>query len=424
MWETQRDKKENAILVTVQLTGQDSWLTQDYARELKVLAQSSGVKVAAEILAHRDRPTPGYFIGSGKAQELALLCQEKGAACVIFNEDLSATQQRNLEDIIQVKVIDRTQLILDIFAQRAKSMEGKIQVELAQLEYLLPRLTGKGILLSRLGGGIGTRGPGEKKLEVDRRRIKARISSLKKELLSLSQRRTSLRAHRRRGELSTVAIIGYTNAGKSTLMNSLTGSQQVVKDSLFTTLDPLARKYTLANRQQVLFSDTVGFIRQLPHHLIEAFKATLEEVQQADVLLHVLDASSVDIYEHNAAVHIVLQALQADDKPIVVALNKIDLLTDEDSLKCYLKDFPQSVAVSALKNQHLDQLLDQIIRQLTAVMIEVKLQLPSEQMHLVNLIHAQGQVLEQLYQKEGIYIHARIPVRLKSQLESFLQKKN
>lgn len=162
MWETQRDKKENAILVTVQLTGQDSWLTQDYARELKVLAQSSGVKVAAEILAHRDRPTPGYFIGSGKAQELALLCQEKGAACVIFNEDLSATQQRNLEDIIQVKVIDRTQLILDIFAQRAKSMEGKIQVELAQLEYLLPRLTGKGILLSRLGGGIGTRGPGEK----------------------------------------------------------------------------------------------------------------------------------------------------------------------------------------------------------------------------------------------------------------------
>ena len=422
MWETGRDKKEKCILVTVEVAGQDSWEVQDSAKELKELARSSGAAVTEEVVCRRARPTPTYFVGKGKAEELSRLSQGLDADVVIFNEDLTSTQQRNLEEIIDVKTVDRTQLILDIFAQRAKSMEGKIQVELAQLGYLLPRLAGKGIFLSRLGGGIGTRGPGEMKLEVDRRRIKERISRLKKDLHKLSQRRSSLREYRRCQALPTIAIVGYTNAGKSTLINRLTGAQQTVRGSLFSTLDPLARRFTLPNKQKVLFSDTVGFLHRLPHHLIEAFKATLEEVKEADILLHVLDISSPLVYEQNEAVYEVLKELEAKGKPMIVALNKLDLLKNEFSLKRYLKDFKNSVAISALKGINIEQLLEQIGYQLANFMTEIEVFIPQDKMHLLNLIYRQGQVFKKEYRDNKLYLQARVPQKTKAQILNLLQK--
>ena len=422
MWETGRDKKEKSILVTVDIKSFDSWTAQDSSRELGELARSSGVEVIDEIICRRSKATAAYFIGKGKAQELSCLSEDLDADVVIFNEDLTSTQQRNLEEIIDIKTVDRTQLILDIFAQRAKSMEGKIQVELAQLEYLLPRLTGKGIILSRLGGGIGTRGPGEKKLEIDRRRIRERISRLKKDLQSLSQRRGSLREYRRQHTLPIIAIIGYTNAGKSTLLNRLTGARQIVRDSLFSTLDSVARRFTLPGREKVLFSDTVGFLHRLPHHLIEAFKATLEEVKQADILLHILDISSPFVYEQNNAVYEVLRELKAHNKPMVLALNKLDLVKDQFRLKRYLKDFKNSVAISALRGTNIEQLLEKLSLQLDNLMTEIEVLIPQDKMYLVNLVYREGQVFKQDYQKGQVYLQARVPQKIKGKLENLLQK--
>lgn len=422
MWETGKDKKEKAILAIVDIAGQNSWTEEDSSRELQALASSSGVKVVKQIVCHCRKPTPSYLIGRGKVEELSRAAEDLDADVVIFNEDLSSTQQRNLEAIIDFKTVDRTQLILDIFAQRAKSQEGKIQVELAQLEYLMPRLTGKGILLSRLGGGIGTRGPGEKKLEVDRRRIRERIAKLKKDLLNLGRRRQSLREHRRRQALAAIAIIGYTNAGKSTLLNYLTGAQQPARDKLFTTLDSVARKFILPNKQKVLFSDTVGFLHHLPHHLIEAFRATLEEVKEADILLHVLDISQPCVYEQNEAVDEVLNQLGAEDKPVIYALNKLDLLKNEFLLKRYLKDFNNSVAISALKGTNLEQLLQMLSFALSGLMSEIEVFIPQDQMHLVSLIYSEGQVLKREYQGSQVYLQARVPPKIKAKLKGFLKE--
>ncbi len=424
MWETGKDKKEKSILVTVDIKGRDNWTAEDSSRELRELASSSGVGVVKELICRRAKPTPSYFIGKGKAEEFSRLSQSLGASAVIFNEDLSSTQQRNLEEIIDIKTIDRTQLILDIFAQRAKSMEGKIQVELAQLDYLLPRLSGKGIILSRLGGGIGTRGPGEKKLEVDRRRIKERIARLKKELLTLRRRRGSLREYRRRHNLPTVAVIGYTNAGKSTLINQLTGARQIVRDKLFSTLDSVARRFTLPGRQKVLFSDTVGFLHRLPHQLIEAFRATLEEVKEADILLHILDISHPCVYEHNEAVYELLRELNAQDKPMLVALNKSDLVTNKFNLKRYLKDFKNSVAISALKGIDIEELLERLSLQLDSLMSDFEVFIPQEKMYLLNLIYSEGQVFKKEYRKDKIYLQGRIPRKIKAKLDNLLQKEN
>ena len=423
MWETGRDKSEKSVLVTVSLEGQNSWRAEDSSRELKELARSSGVKTAREITCRCKKPTASYFIGKGKAQEIAYSSQSLGTDVVIFNEDLTSSQQRNLEDIIDIKTIDRTQLILDIFAQRAKSREGKAQVELAQLEYLLPRLSGKGIILSRLGGGIGTRGPGEKKLEIDRRRIRERIGRLKSELRKLSQRRAALQEHRKRHELPTIAIIGYTNAGKSTLLNRLTCAQQIVRDSLFSTLDSVARKFTLPGKERVLFSDTVGFLHRLPHQLIEAFKATLEEVKEADILLHVLDISSSLVYEQDKAVYRVLQELGAERKPMIYALNKLDLVDNEFILKRYLKDFGNSVAISALKGTNIEELLEAIAHHLYGLMAEIEIFIPQEKMYLLNLIYRQGEVFKREYRGGGVYLQARVPHKLKAQLENLLDAK-
>ncbi|MEW6009593.1 MAG: GTPase HflX, partial [Candidatus Omnitrophota bacterium] len=300
---------EQALLITVALKYDKAFDVEMSKDELFQLASTANAEVVEEVVVGRDRIDPTYFIGSGKVEELCEVIKDAKIDTVIFNNDLSSSQQRNLEEALGIKTIDRTQLILDIFAQHAKSQEGKLQVELAQLDYLLPRLSGKGIMLSRLGGGIGTRGPGEQKLEVDRRRIRERIAKLKNELKSLDAHRKNLREKRHRQTTPVVAIVGYTNAGKSTLLNALTGANQIVKDSLFTTLDSLSRAHILKNHQKVIFSDTVGFLDRLPHGLIEAFKATLEEVKEANLLIHVLDISFPKYEERAKAVRVVLEEL-------------------------------------------------------------------------------------------------------------------
>ena len=349
---------ERAILVTVDFGRREPWTAEERSAELAELARSAGVAVAREEIARRHGPSPDCFIGSGKVEEIAALCADEHCNIVIFNNDLSGTQAKNLEDVIKKKVIDRTQLILDIFAARAHTNEGKVQVELAQLMYLLPRLTGKGVELSRLGGGIGTRGPGEQKLEVDRRRIRTRITRLERSLEDLHKRREMMRKRRQRFSMPTVAIVGYTNAGKSTLLNALTGSDVVVRDKLFATHDPTVRKFRTPSGKTVLFIDTVGFLNDLPHHLIEAFKATLEEVTEADLILHVIDASHAKAVEQSSAVYRVLEEIGAASKPLLYVLNKIDKIAEAaDTVKRLKEYFGNASAISALKKEGLSELV-------------------------------------------------------------------
>ena len=399
---------ERAILVTVDFDRRNLDIGSE-SGELKELAQSSGALVAEEIICKRDKIDPALFIGKGKVEEVRQLCLSKKGNVVIFNDELSSTQQRNLEDIINVKVIDRTQLILDIFAQRARSQEGKIQVELAQLTYLLPRLVGKGVLLSRLGGGIGTRGPGEQKLEVDRRRIRTKITRLKRELKEAESRRELFRKKREKFFIPTVAIIGYTNAGKSALLSSLTGVETPVEDRLFTTLDPLTRKFVLPDNQKVLFTDTVGFLHRLPHHLIEAFKATLEEVVEADILVHVLDISTDGAKERSFSVYEVLDQLGARDKPIITVLNKIDKIENKAIINRFLNEFEDSISISALYKINLGSLLDKITSIVSSAMRDVRITIPHDKMQMLNLIYEEGMVLKKEYRDDGIYIEAKVP---------------
>ncbi|MDO8536054.1 MAG: GTPase HflX [Candidatus Omnitrophota bacterium] len=350
-----------AITVTVDLGKREDWTSGERSHELRELAVSCGISVIEELIVNRERIDPAYYIGSGKVDEIAKICAEEKIDAVIFNNDLTGSQEKNLEKIIKAKIVDRTQLILDIFARRAHSNEGKLQVELARLLYMLPRLTGKGVEMSRPGGGIGTSGPGEQKLEVDRRRINSRMSRLKKELESLSKRRAMMRKKRARNSLPSIAIVGYTNAGKSTLINALTSSEVIVQDKLFSTLDPTVRRFVLPDRREILFIDTVGFIDRLPHNLIEAFKATLEEVSQADMLLHVVDLSHPKAKEQSDAVYKVLDEIGAKGKPVITVLNKIDKVVDRALIDRALVSFINPVAISALKKEGLDRLIAGII---------------------------------------------------------------
>jgi len=395
---------EKALLVTVKLKSEeDSWDIENTAQELEELCRSSGAKIVENIICNIDKPSAGFFVGEGKAEEIAMLAHREGVQVIIFSHDLSGTQQRNLEEVIGRKTIDRTQLILHIFARHAKTAEGTTQVELAQLQYLMPRLIGKGLILSRQAGGIGASGPGEKKLEIDRRRIRKRVDTLKEDLTRLKTHRQEMRKKRGKA-LFSIALVGYTNAGKSTLLNALTDAGQVVQDSLFTTLDPLSKNIRLSNGENAVISDTVGFLHNLPHHLIEAFKATLEEAAEADLLIHVLDVSHPRVYEHSQAVFEVLKQLAADNKNIITALNKIDLLDDQAWLAKLKKDFINPVAISAKSGSNLDVLLQAVEKNFVGRMVQLEVMVPHSRMDIVNLFYREGKVEKAEYLQKGVRV--------------------
>lgn len=347
-------RREVALLIGLKRPHQPRWEAEESLEELAQLAVSAGAESAFRVLQERSVPDPRTLIGRGKAEDIRELCEE-GVDLVIFDEDLTGSQQRNLEATLQRKVIDRTGLILDIFAQRARSREGKLQVELAQLKYLLPRLTGHGADLSRLGGGIGTRGPGETQLEVDRRRIRRRVIKIEEELEKVQRHRALLRRRRQKQALPTAALVGYTNAGKSSLLNALTHAKLPVADKFFVTLDPTLRKVILPGGRAVLLSDTVGFIKKLPHQLVAAFKATLEEVRASDLLLHVIDIAHPQWQDQEQAVAAVLEELGMATKPLISLYNKVDKLPHPEAI-AFLSRRPQSVVTSANTGAGLSEL--------------------------------------------------------------------
>src|SRR3989449_5612554 len=363
-----RPKKthERALLIGLEKQGVSKWDLQDSLEELAELANSAGAEVVDTVTQKLQKPTAPYYIGKGKAEAIKDSLQVQQVTSVIFDDELSPAQGRNLENLLARKVLDRTQLILDIFAQRARSREGRLQIELAQLQYLLPRLTRMWHHLSRQTGGIGTRGPGETQLEVDRRRVQERIARLERELESVRKTRAIQREGRKRHQWPVAAVVGYTNAGKSTLLNLLTGADVVTENKLFATLDPTTRSFVLPNKQRVLLTDTVGFLRKLPHTLIESFKATLEEVSEADLLIHVADLSHPRVDEQMAAVDSVVKELDAFGKQTLIVFNKIDLLENPDLSSIYCRRLPGSVAISAKMGQGIDQFVDALQSALTA----------------------------------------------------------
>jgi GTP-binding protein HflX len=403
----ERHEPERTILVGIELNEHRPWELEEQLDELEELALTAGATCVARVVQKRGRPDPAYYIGSGKAVEIAGLAEELDAELVVFNDELSPAQQNNLEEVIGGKVIDRTQLILDIFAQRAQSREGQLQVELAQLEYLLPRLVGMGDVLSRLGGGIGTRGPGETKLEVDRRRIRRRIHDLKRAIREVRRNRRQQRKNRVESAMPLVALVGYTNAGKSTLLQRLTGADVLVENRLFATLDPTTRVVRRDEHQPFLVTDTVGFIRSLPHQLVAAFRATLEEVQTADILVHVVDSSHPAAADQIKAVHQVLAELGIEDKPIITALNKLDIAPDTSPAQLPPDD-QNTVKLSAKTGYNLDTLLEKIDDLWAGQTEHINLDIPYTQMELVSYIHERGVVLTEEYNPEGIHIEAEL----------------
>lgn len=412
-----QSQKEKALLVVVSVSNRkETWSENEIAAELKILVESTGIEVVEVMLVHRKLISAGRYIGKGKAEEIAELVQGLDANVVIFNNNLTATQQRNLEDIVGVKTIDRTQLILDIFAQHAYTQEGALQVELAQLEYLLPRLKGKGIMLSRLGGGIGTRGPGEKKIEIDRRRIDERITRLRKELRNVSQHRDTIRKKRQKEEIKICSLVGYTNAGKSTLLNSLTGAHRETSNSLFTTLDPVSRMFTFENHLQIVLTDTVGFIYKLPLYLVESFKATLEELHYADLLLHVVDVSNENYPKLIAAVDEILKDLKLDGKHQLLIFNKIDRLSDAERERMQVK-YPEAILVSALKEINIAELLREMQKILFADSKTVWVEFPIMEMKILDVLYRHGNVLKVNYGPEKVEVKVVIKEELFSSLE-------
>ncbi len=411
---------ERALLVSVFLReGSDGWAPEDEAAELRELTTASGVEVAAEVVARRDRPTAALLLGKGKIDEIAQACLQHRVDVVIFNRDLSPAQLNNIAAVVKVKTIDRTQLILDIFAQRAHSQEGKLQVELAQLRYRLPRLTGLGEKLSQPGGGVGTRGPGEKMLETDRRHVRRRILRVERDLRDVEQHRCLVRQGRHETRLPTLALVGYTNAGKTTLFNRLANDQQLAANQLFSTLDPVSRRLVLPNHQAILLYDTVGFLHRLPHHLVEAFKATLEEVVQADALLHVLDASHPLALQQAEAVEQVLKELRASEKPVVTVLNKVDRI-EPGTVRDLMRRFDDAVAISATTGKGVETLLSRLVSRFAEAMVMVQVRIPMNQTRLVHILHQQGQVREERYDESSVVVDALVPNALRHQLISRL----
>lgn len=396
------------------------WDVEESLKELGELAVSAGAVVSGTACQRLDRPTAAYYIGKGKAEGLAALCKEQKVDMVVFDDDLNPAQGRNLSEIFKVKVIDRTELILDIFAQRARTKEGRIQVELAQLQYLLPRLKRMWLHLSRQAGGIGGRGPGETQLEVDRRRIQEKIGRLKKELTEVRQHRSTQRHGREKTGIPVVSLVGYTNAGKSTLMNALTGAGVLAVNQLFATLDPTTRQLTLPGKMNVLLSDTVGFIRKLPTHLVEAFKATLEEVIHADLLIHVVDLTQEHFQMQIAAVDEVLQQIDAWGKPTILAFNKVDEMGANQRVRQIVEHYPDSVALSAKNGKGLDDLVHEIERMLAGRLQRYRFKIPIGQAHVIADIHRVGSILKERYTGKNAFIEAIVPAVMTSQFASYI----
>ena len=406
------DFKERVILVGV--SEQDGDDAEDSLAELAELVKTAGASVAGTLIQKRELIHPGTYVGTGKVAEIAELLEHTGATGIVCDDELSPAQLKNLETMLNTKVMDRTLIILDIFAARATTSEGKIQVELAQLKYRLSRLTGLGRSMSRLGGGIGTRGPGEKKLEIDRRLINDRIAQLNRELKEVVKHREIARAKRERNAVPVVAIVGYTNAGKSTLLNHLTDAEVLEEDKLFATLDPTTRMLELEGHQQVLLTDTVGFIRNLPHHLIEAFKSTLEEAKYADYIIHVVDASNPQRDKQMYIVYETLDHLGVKNKKILTLFNKIDIRTDDDPLQDFRAD--HVLQISAAENAGLDAVKDVLQEMLREDKIYIERVIPYAQAGVLQLVRNKGELVSEEYVPEGISIRAYVPMEVYGKL--------
>ena len=404
---------EKALLAGIDTGEYDSESSLD---ELEELALTAGAEVLARILQNRERPDAATYVGKGKLEEIKEFCENNQVDLIIFDNELTPVQLQNIENATDVRVIDRTTLILDIFAARARSGEGKLQVELAQLRYALPRLTGKGIELSRLGAGIGTRGPGEAKLETDRRHLRRKIKNLENELESLQKRRDMARERRTKDNIQSVVIVGYTNAGKSTLMNALTQAGVLVEDKLFATLDPTSRALTLPDGQRVMLIDTVGLIRRLPYHLVEAFKSTLEEAASASVILNVCDASDSECAEHIKVTSDLLDELNCGDTPVITVMNKSDLAPG-------ILDMPvigKGVMISALKGQGLDRLLEEIAKALPATRRQAELLFPYCAGGEAEELRQDSVILEEEFRNDGVYMKAIADFRLLDRFKDYL----
>lgn len=403
---TQADAPERAWLVAATTGDAPQAEVEESLRELRALAETAQAEVGGQTVCRLRAIQPATYVGRGKAEQIAADARSAAATLVIFDEDLSPAQGRALEDIFGVRVVDRTQLILDIFAQRARTLEGRLQIELAQLHYLLPRLRGLWTHLERQKGGIGLKGPGEKQLELDRRRIEERIGRLRGQLQHVRQRRAELRRGRRRHGWALLTLVGYTNAGKSTLLNRLTDAGVVADDQLFATLDPTTRQLRLPNHQLCLLTDTVGFIRKLPHHLVEAFKATLEEVNEADLLVHVIDASHPCVDEQIAAVEAVLRELGAQSKPVLAVFNKIDVDRGRNQAARLADRFRHSVAISATTGEGTPTLAQAIADLLRARVAHLHLKIPADAGRWLAALHANGKVVAQKVRGRHLLVEA------------------
>lgn len=411
--EIKDNSPEKAILVCVDFGAFDSDSSLD---ELESLAKTAGAQVEARVIQKRDKPDIATYIGAGRLDEIREFCQNNEIDLIIFDGELSPSQQRNVEDITDVRVIDRTMLILDIFASRARTNEGKLQVELAQLKYSLPRLSGKGAELSRLGGGIGTRGPGETKLESDRRHIRRRISALTDELKNIELRRNNLRKRRKKDGILTAAIVGYTNAGKSTLMNCLTDAGVLAQDKLFATLDPTSRGLDLPDGRRIMLVDTVGLIRRLPHHLVEAFKSTLEEAVFADVILNVCDASSDECAEHLEVTQRLLDSLGCTGKPVISVMNKCDKVENIYDII----PLGKVVMISALNGTGVDKLLEAIVEELPKTRKTAELLIPYHAGEVAAMFRNDGVIIEDDYRENGIYLKLIADIRLLEKYKEYI----
>ncbi len=403
---------ERVILVGVRTSDQDDTFMS--LEELKDLAETAGAVTVGKVVQNREQIHPGTYIGKGKIEELKDLLWELDATGVICDDELSPVQMKNLQDELDAKVMDRTLVILDIFAARASTSEGKIQVELAQLKYRQSRLTGFGTAMSRLGGGIGTRGPGEKKLEMDRRLIKSRIAQLNRELRDVRRHREITRQSRSRNHIPVAAIVGYTNAGKSTLLNTLTGADILAEDKLFATLDPTTRERKLPGGQEILLTDTVGFIHKLPHHLIEAFKSTLEEAKYADLILHVADASNPRMDEQMYTVYETLKSLEVGDKPIITVFNKQDKVEDDKVIRDFHADY--TVKISAKTGEGITELLKTIEAVLRNQKVFVERLYSYQEAGKLQVIRKYGELQEEDYREDGIFVRAYVPAEIYSRV--------